>query len=721
MKKRISLLLIFFLGSSTLLYADEGMWLLQLLKEQHSIDLMKSKGLQLEADELYDTQQISLKDAVGIFGGGCTGEIISPNGLILTNHHCGYSAIQQHSSVQHDYLKNGFWAFTQEEELPTPGLTFTFIERIEDVTTQVETDLASGKISEAQSQSSLYLDSLGSTILAKSDLAEKPGIKIECLPYYAGNKFYLVYKKVYSDIRMVAAPPSSIGKFGGETDNWMWPRHTGDFSIFRIYADEKGEPAEYSPKNKPVEVKRYLSISLKGFEEGDYAMIMGFPGRTERFLTTNEIQNTIDHINIPRIAIREARLHVLREAMKQNDSIRIMYATKYAQSSNYWKNAIGMNKAIQKNHILEKKADQEVRFIEFADSVHKKEYQDIIEKINKVTQQYGPYIYESILWNETFRFGIEFKTPWELLSAVNTALEDKNATEIDSLLREVRTGFYKIHNRDYSHFIDRKVAEQLIPLYRQLHKTGDLPSFYSTIDKKYKGNLEGYLADLYKNSIFSNKKTLKKFLKKPTQKAIKNDLGAQYAEAIWEKRSELMDSLQNLTADLTPLHKIYIRGLEEMNHATPQYPDANFTMRLTYGNVEKYQPRNAVTYDYYTTLEGVMEKDDPNDPEFIVPQKLKDCFLKKDYGRYALKDGRLPLCFISNNDITGGNSGSPVMNSRGELIGCAFDGNWESLSGNIQFDKDLQRCINVDIRYILFIIDKIGGCQRLIQEMNLVE
>lgn len=721
MKRIILLFLIICGGSSTLLHADEGMWLLQLLKEQHSIDLMKKKGLQLEADQLYNTQNSSLKDAVGIFGGGCTGEIISPNGLILTNHHCGYSAIQQHSSMQHDYLKNGFWASTQEEELPTPGLTFTFIERIEDITTQVEADLASGKISEAQSQSSLYLDSLGNIIFTKSDLAKKPGLKIECLPYYAGNKFYLVYKKVYSDIRMVAAPPSSIGKFGGETDNWMWPRHTGDFSIFRIYADEQGEPAEYSPKNKPLKVKSYLPISLKGFEEGDYAMIMGFPGRTERFLTTNEIQSTINNINIPRIAIREARLNILRKEMNQNDSIRIMYATKYAQSSNYWKNAIGMNKAIQKNKILEKKSNQEARFATFADSIGKEEYQTIIEKINKMTEKYGSDTYESVLWNETFRFGIEFKTPWELLSAVSTALEEKNTIELDSLLKEVKTSFYRTHNKDYSHSIDKEVAEQLIPLYKQLHKTGSLPAFYSTIEKEYKGNLEAYLNDLYMHSIFSNEETLKKFLKKPSQKAIKKDLGMQYAEAIWEKKAELMDHLRDIDSDLGPLHKIYIRGLEEMNHATPQYPDANFTMRLTYGNIEKYQPRDAVAYNYYTTLEGVMEKEDPNDPEFIVPQELINCFQQKNYGRYALKDGRLPLCFISNNDITGGNSGSPVMNGHGELIGCAFDGNWESLSGNIQFDKDLQRCINVDIRYILFIIEKIGGCQRLIEEMKLVE
>ena len=721
MEKKILLLLINLVLGSTLLHADEGMWLLQLLKEQHTIELMKKKGLQLEADQLYNTQNLSLKDAVGIFGGGCTGEIISPNGLILTNHHCGYSAIQQHSSVQHDYLKNGFWAFSQEEEIPTPGLIFTFIERIEDVTPQVEADLASGKVSEAQSQSSLYLDSLGNTILAKSDLAEKPGIKIECLPYYAGNRFYLVYKKVYSDIRMVAAPPSSIGKFGDETDNWMWPRHTGDFSIFRIYADEQGEPAAYNPKNKPLKVKRYLPISLKGFEEGDYTMVLGFPGRTERFLTTNEIQNTIDNINIPRIAVRQARLDILRKEMNQNDSIRIMYATKYAQSSNYWKNAIGMNKAIQKNHILEKKSNQEVRFIIFADSIGKKEYQDVIPKINKMTKKYGSDTYESVLWNETFRFGIEFKTPWELLSAVSTALKEKDTIALDSLLKEVKTNFYRIHNKDYSHSIDRKVAEQLIPLYRKLHKTGSLPAFYSTIENKYKGNLQAYLSDLYMHSIFSNEETLEKFLKKPSEKAIKNDLGAQYAEAIWEKRFELVDKMRNMESDFGPLHKIYVRGLGEMNHLTPQYPDANSTMRLTYGNVEKYQPRNAVTYDYYTTLEGVMEKEDQNDPEFIVPQELKNCFRQKDYGRYALKDGRLPLCFISNNDITGGNSGSPVINGSGELIGCAFDGNWESLSSNIQFDQDLQRCINVDIRYILFVIDKIGNCQRLIKEMTLVE
>ena len=388
-------------------YADEGMWLLQLMKEQHLTDQMRKKGLLLSEDDIYSPSQISLKDAVGIFGGGCTGEIISADGLILTNHHCGFDAIQTHSSIEHDYLTNGFWAMNRSEELPTKGLTFTFVVRIDDITDIVNDNIKAGKVSEEDALGYNFLSKIANQQWEKSDLYNKKGIQVQALPFYAGNKYYLFYKRVYSDIRMVAAPPQSIGKFGGETDNWMWPRHTGDFSMFRIYADKNGEPAEYNKNNTPLKCKKHLTISLKGIEDGDFAMIMGFPGKTYRFLTQSEVKSRMDNENTPRIKIREARQNVLWKEMMQNNKIRIQYASKYARSANYWKNAIGMNKAIINNHVLEEKAAQEAQFVKFAKEKNNPAYEKVISKIDSIIKESAKDDYLMLAATETFN-GIEF-------------------------------------------------------------------------------------------------------------------------------------------------------------------------------------------------------------------------------------------------------------------------------------------------------------------------
>ena len=705
--------------------ADEGMWLLQLMKEQNSIDMMKKAGLQLEADDLYNPGGVSLKDAVGIFGGGCTGEIISGQGLILTNHHCGYGAIQQHSSVEHDYLTDGFWAASFDEEIPTPGLKFKFVTRIEDVTDLINEKIANKEVTEVEAMGGEFLGKLEKELYEKSDLYNKPGIETELLPFYAGNRYYMIYKKVYSDVRMVAAPPSSVGKFGGETDNWMWPRHTCDFSVFRIYADQNGEPAEYSENNVPLKTEKHFTISLKGVEEGDYAMVMGFPGSTERYLTRSEVQMRMDSENTPRITVRDARLNVLREEMAASDRVRIQYASKFAQSSNYWKNSIGMNKAIVDNKVLEGKTAQEEMFAKFAVEKNNQAYKTVVAEIDAVVKEMSAQQY---LWTyvlETFYSGIEFRSPYTMLDKMVELAEAKDTEKLEAMKAEAREILTKgIFNKDYDHNVDRKVAKALIPLFAEKVSAENLPSFYAMVEKKYKGDYNKFVDEMYDNSIFSSEKNLEKFLKKPSRKALDKDLGYIYTKSVWELLMKQQEVMASFSDRLAVPHKTYLRGIGEMRLAyenLPSYPDANFTLRLTYGNVKAYDPKDGVHYKYMTTLDGVMEKEDPENPEFVVPAKLKELYLKKDFGRYAMADGRMPACFITTNDITGGNSGSPVINGKGQLIGCAFDGNWESLSGDINFDNKLQRCICVDIRYVLFIIEKLGGCKRLIDEMTIEE
>ncbi len=701
--------------------ADEGMWLLQLMQQQHSIDMMKKQGLKLDATDLYNPNGVSLKDAVGIFGGGCTGEIISAEGLILTNHHCGYASIQQHSSVEHDYLTDGFWATSRDKELPTPGLQFTFIERIEDITDLVNEKVKAGEVSEYDSFGTTFLAKLAKELHQQSDLKDRKGIIPQALPFYAGNKFYLIYKKMYTDVRMVAAPPSSIGKFGGETDNWMWPRHTGDFSMFRIYADANGEPAEYSADNQPLKTSKFLSISIKGLQEGDYAMIMGFPGRTSRYLTVSEVQERMDSENAPRITVRGARQEVLKAKMNASDKVRIQYANKYAGSSNYWKNSIGMNKAIVDNHVLETKAEQEARFIEFAKKQGNTEYAQVIGEIDGAVAQTSPLKYQITCLREVFFSGIEFATPFNTLDKLKAALKEKNDSLAEDCIESLKKTFAAVHDKDYDHEVDRKVAKALLPLYAELIPAEQRTALYPFIEKEFKGNYNAFVDAMYNNSIFANQANFDKFVNKPTIKAIDNDLSAMYTRSYIEKLGLLSADISSLTEKLALLHKTYIRGLEELKLPTPSYPDANFTIRLTYGNVKPYSPKDGVFYKYFTTTEGILEKENPEDREFVVPARLKELILNKDYGRYALPNGDMPVCFLSTNDITGGNSGSPVLNANGELIGCAFDGNWESLSGDINFNDDLQRCINLDIRYVLFILEKLGGCGHLINEMSIVE
>ena len=718
MKARKYLVAAFAALTTLVAQADEGMWLLQLIKQQNAIEQMKKQGLKLEADDLYNPNGVSLKDAVGIFGGGCTGEIISPEGLILTNHHCGYGAIQQHSSVEHDYLTDGFWAMKRSEELPTPGLKFRFVHRIVDITDMVNAKIAAGEVDEFKAQTRVFMEQLAKAELKKSDLNGKPGIVAQALPFYAGNKFYLIYYKVYSDVRMVAAPPSSVGKFGGETDNWMWPRHTGDFSMFRIYADKNGEPADYSADNVPLQTPKFLPISIKGLNEGDYAMIMGFPGSTSRYLTQSEVKERMQTTNQARIDMRTIYLDVLREHMAQSDKVRIQYASKFAGSSNYWKNSIGMNKAIADNDVLGTKADIERRYAEWAKG--KPEYEGVVEKIDAIVEKNMEAMRVLNYLSEGL-FNTIKPISYQALPDIRKALVEKNDSLLEAGKKSLEKEYTRIHNKDYDHEVERAVAKAMLPAVARYVAAEHLPAFYQTIEKQFKGNTDAYVDQWFDRSILATRENLDKFLKKPTVKAIDADPASHFMDDIMEVMKQFSASTTQANKELVPLHKAYIRGLGEMKQPLPSYPDANFTLRLTYGNVKSYNPKDGVHYKWFTTTDGILEKENPEDAEFVVPAKLKELIQKKEFGRYAMADGTMPVCFLTTNDITGGNSGSPVINGEGQLIGAAFDGNWESLSGDINFDNQLQRCIAVDIRYVLFILDKLGNCKHLIDEMQIVE
>ena len=566
---------------------------------------------------------------------------------------------------------------------------------------------------------SKFLGKLAKEELEKSDLKGKPGIEVRALPFYAGNKYYLFYYKVYSDVRMVAAPPSSVGKFGGETDNWMWPRHTGDFSMFRIYADKNGEPAEYSADNVPLKTPKYLSISLKGLDEGDYAMIMGFPGSTNRYLTQSEVRQRMTAINQAMIDMRTVYLDVLKKYMRQSDKTRIQYANKFAGSSNYWKNSIGMNKAIVDNNVLETKAEQEKRFAAFA--LGKPEYEGVVEKIDAIVEKMTPALRRAEYLYEALNGAIEFGCPPALMDKMKEAIETKNDSLLQATKKQLKSVFESIYNKDYDQQVDRAVAKAILPALAKALTPEELPAFYQTIEKEYKGDYDAYVDDLFDTSIMGNQANFDKFLKKPSVKAINRDLATEYSRTKLEAIKAAANEYSQTSKELGLLHKAYIRGLGEMKQPVPAYPDANFTIRLTYGNVKSYNPKDGVHYKYFTTTDGILEKEDPENPEFVVPAKLKELIQKKDFGRYAMADGTMPVCFLTTNDITGGNSGSPVIDGEGRLIGCAFDGNWESLSGDINFDNNLQRCIALDIRYVLFILEKLGGCGHLIDEMTIVE
>ena len=692
--------------------ADEGMWMLPLLQKMNAKQ-MKELGCQLSPKQIYNINN-SLKDAIVQFGGGCTGEIISKEGLLVTNHHCGYGSIQKLSSVEHDYLKDGFWAMNRAEELPCEGLTVTFLKYMEDVTGDLEkAEKKAAKEFEGQENAE---ELIGKAVAAKAEelkkAAEKknPNCRVYIENFYNENVQYLIVYKIYKDIRFVGAPPSSIGKFGADTDNWMWPRHTGDFSMFRVYADKNGEPAEYSADNVPLKTKNHLKISTAGVNEGDFTMIMGYPGRTTRFQTSPELRNQIA-LNDVRIAARTVRQDVMLEDMLADPKVKIQYASKYSGSTNGWKKWQGMKLAFDKLDIIGRAEQEEADFQKWADAKadRKAKYGNAITALAEAAAvgQEENIIYTYI--NESL-------ARIELVNAAanvvaNLTAAGKNGLEGDAAWKAAcgkMQDFYK----DYSESTDRKVAKALIRFYRDNVDS----KWYPEIENFATMDVDAYVDAMFDASVFSSPEKLAA----ANAEALAGDPATAFLASLRGSLTKVIPAVMAGNEAAAAARKTYTAGLLEWKKGEPSYPDANFTMRCTYGTVKGYSPKDAVIYRHYTTLDGVMEKEDPDNWEFVVPAKLKELWKAKDFGKYGTEDGKMVTCFLSNNDITGGNSGSPIMNAKGELIGLAFDGNWESMSSDVMFEPDLQRCINVDIRYVLFIVDKFGGAKWLIDEMDIV-
>ncbi len=716
MKKLLITIFAFILLFANQVKADEGMWLPSLVGKLN-IDKMHSMGLKLSAEQIYSINNSSLKDAVvAMDRGSCTAEIVSADGLLLTNHHCGFGEIQKHSSVEHDYLQDGFWAQSHDQELPNPGKSVTFLVSMEDVTSRVldgisdTTSVASRRAKMADAIAVIEKQARGTT-----------KYEVSVRPLFEANIFYLFITETFRDIRLVGTPPQSIGKFGGETDNWMWPRHTGDFSMFRIYCAPDGKPANYAKENVPYHPKHHLPVSLKGVQENDYAMILGYPGRTNRYLTSYGLKNTMEVVNNIRIKARSAKLEIIRDYMAKGDKNRIQYASKFAISSNEYKYSVGQNLGLPALHVTGKKLAIEKEFTDWVnlDPARKVKYGNVLTDIANAYRSVDDriafeYSREVLLEGpEIFKFSLN-------ISSLHNELRSNDKEKIKEAANRFKASLDGFYN-DYDAQTDLKIAAVLTKMYAENVATKYQPSFLASATRKYKGDYLAYTTQLYKKSIFPERQKLEAFLDKPSLKILDKDPVYNAMISMMEAIKIIGVDYRQSTAGLENAKKLFVAGLNEMNSDKTIYPDANSSMRLTYGRVGDCNPRDGVHYSYFTTLKGYAEKGVTGDPDFDFPQQLIDMYHAADYGRYADKDRTLHTCFTTNNDITGGNSGSPVMNANGELIGIAFDGNWEAMSGDIAYEPDLQKCINVDIRFVLWIIDKYAGAKHLVDEMTIIE
>ena len=712
MKKFLSATLIALLAIGNIsVKADEGMWLPLLLQRLNAVDMQKA-GCKLTPEEIYSINHSSLKDAVVQFGNGCTGEIISEQGLLLTNHHCGYGNVQDHSSSTNDYIKNGFWAYNKSEELPNAGLTVSFLVRIEDVSKDVLSQLTDG-MSEPDREAKVK----SATEQLTKKAIEGTGYRAEIESFFNGNEYYMFVYEVFKDVRLVGVPPYSIGKFGADTDNWMWPRHKGDFCLFRVYTDKNGKPAPYSKDNIPMKPKYALPISMGGVKEGDFSMVMGYPGSTDRYLTSWGVQMEQDITAPAVVKARTAKLQLMKKDMDANNDIFIKYASKYASTSNYWKYYIGVAEQLKKNNVVAKKVAIEKDFSDWinADATRKTKYGNVLSDISTAYSQLSKYEAFKKYYSEGVSRGNELFGLSLKIFNYQKALKEKDANK-EALTKKLNVEIEKFF-KDFNLATDQKICTALLELYYNNVDKSLHPEYFTKLVAENKNDFKSLVDKLYEKSNVTSSDKIKALIENP--ELIANDPAYQLLSAFRTFYFKVLDDLKPTEDKLNHAKRLFIAGLREMQPDRKFSPDANFTMRLTYGKVGGYKPKDGVTYDYYTTLAGVMQKEIPNDWEFDVSPKLKELYKKKDYGIYG-QDTTMFVNFVTNNDITGGNSGSPVINGKGELIGLAFDGNWEAMSGDIYYEPNLKRTSCVDIRYVLFIIDKFGGAKNLIEEMKLV-
>ncbi len=698
---------------------DEGMWIPMLI-EKYNIHLMQEKGFMLTAEDIYSINKASMKDAVMRFGGGCTAEFISPEGLIITNHHCGYSRIQSHSSLDHDYLTDGFWAMSEQEELPNPGLTVTILKRMEDVTERA----LDGTTDEMDFEERERIISYNiKNIVAEASKGNHYEISVK--PFFMGNQYFMFVDEIFRDVRLVGAPPSSIGKFGGDTDNWIWPRHTGDFSLFRVYADRNNNPAEYSPANVPYKPHFYFPISLKGISEGDFTMVIGYPGSTYQYVSSYHIDMVKNRIYPPMIDVRAIKIRVIDEAMESDPLIRIKYSAKKANISNSWKKWTGEILGLEKMKSIELEREFEGRLLQWisSDSSRLRKYGSVFPAFREIYPPLGEYMLANGFTNEVMN-GIESITLARNLKSLSDLVEAKgNPDEIRNLKKKL-VEYSETFFKDYDNPTDRKLFVAMMTIYgHALDNKWQIPQ-YLMIRDACRGDFEDLAEKLFSTSVFTDKLRFTRFIDdfdSRSVKKLKKDVFYILSNGAAEMTgSRIRPELNRLNAELQKQNRLYMKAQMEFQNDDVLYPDANSTLRVSFGQISGYYPRDAVYYKHYTTLSGIIEKDNPDVYDYDVPEKLKELYVAKDYGKYG-SDGQINVCFIANNHTTGGNSGSPVLNDKGHLIGVNFDRGWEGVASDMAYNPDLSRNISLDIRFALFIIDKFAGAGYLLKEMTLIE